>query len=275
MSVKIQAEKRLARERRCREALEQEILKYREYCTAQENEIEALQGLLRKHGISFDRVERPVVGSTIDVIAEVNDLSEKVKMMDQDDFSHPTAWAPHCAMAGGTSSLWASPERRHVQQWLIVTGLVCKISANDKQACCTQNVLEAAKLILSSIMQTIPPRFKDPHLLKETAVGLSWAAVSCTFFQVCWRNKLAFVRQANCRFCSFGLLGSPNWCKFAKQMWIFLSPCPKWMRIQRKSDQKSTAITLVQIKQTGLCCRHVLFSQIVDQLVLQVLKSST
>ena len=91
MSVKIQAEKRLARERRCREALEQEILKYREYCTAQEKEIEALQGLLRKHGIDFDRVERPVVGSTIDVVAEVNELSEKVKMMDQDDFNPPSA----------------------------------------------------------------------------------------------------------------------------------------------------------------------------------------
>ncbi len=89
MSVKIQAEKRLARERRCREALEQEILKYREYCTAQENEIEALQGLLRKHGIEFERVERPVVGSTIDVVAEVNELSEKVKIMD-DDFNLPT-----------------------------------------------------------------------------------------------------------------------------------------------------------------------------------------
>ena len=91
MSVKIQAEKRLARERRCRKALEQEILKYREYCTAQENEIEALQGLLRKHGIDFDRVERPVVGSTIDVVAEVNEFSEKVKMMDQDDLNPPSA----------------------------------------------------------------------------------------------------------------------------------------------------------------------------------------
>lgn len=90
MSVKIQAEKRLARERRCREALEQELLKYREYCTAQENEIEALQGLLRKHGIEFERVERPVVGSTIDVVAEVNEFSEKVKMMDQDDFNPPS-----------------------------------------------------------------------------------------------------------------------------------------------------------------------------------------
>ncbi len=196
MSVKIQAEKRLARERRCREALEQEILKYREYCTAQENEIEALQGLLRKHGISFDRVERPVVGSTIDVIAEVNDLSEKVKMMDQDDFSHPTAWAPHCAMAGGTSSLWASPERRHVQQWLIVTGLVCKISANDKQACCTQNVLEAAKLILSSIMQTIP------HVSR---------------ILICWKRLQLGCLEQQFRVLFFKFVGETNWPLWGKQ----------------------------------------------------------
>ncbi len=85
MSVKIQAEKRLARERRCREALEQEILKYRDYCTAQENEIDLLRGLLRKHGIEFEHTERPVVGSRIDVVAEVNELSEKVRTMESED----------------------------------------------------------------------------------------------------------------------------------------------------------------------------------------------
>ncbi len=92
MSVKIQAEKRLARERRCREALEQEILKYRDYCTAQENEIDLLRGLLRKHGIQFEHTERPVVGSTIDVVAEVNELSEKVRTMESDDQNSSLAW---------------------------------------------------------------------------------------------------------------------------------------------------------------------------------------
>ena len=71
LSVKVQAERRLARERRTREAVEQELCKFRDYCLVQEKEIEALQTLLRKHQIVYDVVERPVVGRTIDVIAEV------------------------------------------------------------------------------------------------------------------------------------------------------------------------------------------------------------
>ena len=77
LSVKAQAERRLHRERRVREALEQELGKFREYCTAQEREIEVLQGLLRKHGIEFAAVERPVFVRTIDVVAEVNECCEK------------------------------------------------------------------------------------------------------------------------------------------------------------------------------------------------------
>ena len=77
MSVKNQAERRLLKERRAREALEQELAKFREYCSAQEREIEALQGLLRKHGIEFQSTERPVMGSTINVVAEVNEPREK------------------------------------------------------------------------------------------------------------------------------------------------------------------------------------------------------
>ena len=75
LSVKVQAEKRLLHERRGREAVEQELSKFREYCAAQEREIEALQGLLKKHGIEFEKTERPVVVSTIDVVAEVNNLN--------------------------------------------------------------------------------------------------------------------------------------------------------------------------------------------------------
>ncbi|KAK2185905.1 hypothetical protein NP493_217g01003 [Ridgeia piscesae] len=75
MSVKRQAERRLARERRTREAVEQELAKFREYCAAQETEIELLQGLLKKNGIQLMTSERPVVGSTINVIAEVNEVN--------------------------------------------------------------------------------------------------------------------------------------------------------------------------------------------------------
>ncbi|CAG2230854.1 HV1 [Mytilus edulis] len=85
LTVKKQAEKKLQRERRLRQACEQELTKYREYCTAQEQEIELLRGLLRKHGIEdITRIDRqPIVVRTIDVVAEVNHLaSEKTSSTD-------------------------------------------------------------------------------------------------------------------------------------------------------------------------------------------------
>ncbi|XP_052800010.1 voltage-gated hydrogen channel 1-like isoform X2 [Mya arenaria] len=79
LSVKVQADKRLKRERRLRDACEQELMKYREYCAAQENEIDILRGLLRKHGITdFVPTEIPRPARRIDVIAEVNPVSEKI-----------------------------------------------------------------------------------------------------------------------------------------------------------------------------------------------------
>lgn len=83
MSVKNQAERRLLKERRAREACEQELTKFREYCAAQEREIEALQGLLRKHGIEFQTTERPVMGSRIDVVAEVNEPADKIALSER------------------------------------------------------------------------------------------------------------------------------------------------------------------------------------------------
>ncbi|XP_053375065.1 voltage-gated hydrogen channel 1-like [Mercenaria mercenaria] len=78
LSVKLQAEKRVQRERRLRDACEQELMKYREYCAAQESEIETLRGLLRKHGISdIIQTEIPKPASRIDVVAEVNQVDDK------------------------------------------------------------------------------------------------------------------------------------------------------------------------------------------------------
>lgn len=80
MSVKIQADRKVHREIRAREALEQELNKYRDYCSIQEQEIEVLRGLLRKHGIEVSHVEeRPISGVRMDVVAEVNEslLSDK------------------------------------------------------------------------------------------------------------------------------------------------------------------------------------------------------
>ncbi|XP_060571090.1 voltage-gated hydrogen channel 1-like [Ruditapes philippinarum] len=77
LSVKLQAEKRVQRERRLRDACEQELMKYREYCAAQESEIETLRGLLRKHGISdMIQTEIPKPASRIDVVAEVNQVDD-------------------------------------------------------------------------------------------------------------------------------------------------------------------------------------------------------
>ncbi|XP_046365721.2 voltage-gated hydrogen channel 1-like isoform X1 [Haliotis rufescens] len=78
MSVKRQSEKRLERERRLRTACEQELAKYRQYCSSQEREIELLQGILRKHGIEYiEKSQKPPTVSTIDVVAEVNQSSDK------------------------------------------------------------------------------------------------------------------------------------------------------------------------------------------------------
>ncbi|XP_041347946.1 voltage-gated hydrogen channel 1-like isoform X2 [Gigantopelta aegis] len=74
LSVKRQAEKRLLREHRLRLACEQELAKFREYCTGQEHEIETLKELLRKNNIDFvENQEEPPMFSTIDVVAEVNE----------------------------------------------------------------------------------------------------------------------------------------------------------------------------------------------------------
>jgi hypothetical protein len=52
-------------------------MKYREYCAAQESEIETLRGLLRKHGISdMIQTEIPKPASRIDVVAEVNQVDD-------------------------------------------------------------------------------------------------------------------------------------------------------------------------------------------------------
>lgn len=81
LSVKIEGERKLRHERRVREAMEQELAKFRKYCACQEKEIELLQAVLRKHDISFCATEKPVAVETISVVAEVNSIHEE-----QDEF---------------------------------------------------------------------------------------------------------------------------------------------------------------------------------------------
>lgn len=76
LSVKVQSERKLRHERHIREALEQELSKFRQYCAAQEKEIELLQAVLRKHDICYHPAEKPVAVETISVVAEVNSVAE-------------------------------------------------------------------------------------------------------------------------------------------------------------------------------------------------------
>lgn len=86
LSVKVQAERKLRHERHIREALEQELAKFREYCASQEKEIELLQAVLRKHEINYYPAEKPVAVEMISVVAEVNSISEDQQQQQQHEF---------------------------------------------------------------------------------------------------------------------------------------------------------------------------------------------
>lgn len=74
--MRLLADRRLQHERRARAAVEQELAKFRAYCTAQEREITSLHAALRRHGISISEdvaMARSLVpAATISVVAEVN-----------------------------------------------------------------------------------------------------------------------------------------------------------------------------------------------------------
>lgn len=83
--MKTQAEKRIEKEKGLRQAAETELVKFREYCTAQEREIEALQVLLNRHNIEFQKMEKPALPiRTIDVVAEVNQYIEATRLASSD-----------------------------------------------------------------------------------------------------------------------------------------------------------------------------------------------
>lgn len=86
MSVKAQGEKKLTKEKALRQAAEAELVKFREYCAAQEREIEALQLLLNRHNIEFQKMDKPSLPvSTIDVVAEVNQYIEATRMAEAEN----------------------------------------------------------------------------------------------------------------------------------------------------------------------------------------------
>lgn len=85
LSMKTQAEKKIAKEKSLRQATEAELVKFREYCGAQEREIEALQLLLTQNNIEFTKMAKPTLPvSTIDVVAEVNQYIEANRLATSD-----------------------------------------------------------------------------------------------------------------------------------------------------------------------------------------------
>ena len=73
LSVKRQAEKKIEKERQQREACEQELGKFRSYCTSLEGEIDYLHRLLKQHGIEYtEKVQKRPVSSQISVEVELN-----------------------------------------------------------------------------------------------------------------------------------------------------------------------------------------------------------
>jgi len=80
-SVRALADRRLQHERRTRAAVEQELAKFRAYCTAQEREIATLRAILRKHGLAAitddsASMRATAAAATIRVIAEVNSSAD-------------------------------------------------------------------------------------------------------------------------------------------------------------------------------------------------------
>ncbi|XP_077995963.1 voltage-gated hydrogen channel 1-like [Glandiceps talaboti] len=81
LSVKNQAEKKIAAQKRKCAELEQELEKFRQYCSVQEKEIEMLRDELEKHGITLEteeKKERPHSFTQVDVVVEVNKVNEKI-----------------------------------------------------------------------------------------------------------------------------------------------------------------------------------------------------
>lgn len=83
-SVKHEAERKMAKERRALRALEREVCKLREYCLQQECELQMYRVILHQHGIPLPTVLRvPATPRTLNVIAEVNEREERLRLQQQ------------------------------------------------------------------------------------------------------------------------------------------------------------------------------------------------
>lgn len=73
LSVKRQAHQKLDKERTLREACDQELRKFRTYCSSLEGEIDYLHRLLKQHGIQYtEKIQKRPVSRQISVEVELN-----------------------------------------------------------------------------------------------------------------------------------------------------------------------------------------------------------
>ncbi|XP_071502371.1 voltage-gated hydrogen channel 1-like [Diadema antillarum] len=83
LSVETQAEKKIEQQKHLCEEVEHELEKFRQYCTAQEKEIEILRNTLNQHGIKIEDdyvAEKPKISlNQVNVVVEVN-ASEKLQL---------------------------------------------------------------------------------------------------------------------------------------------------------------------------------------------------
>lgn len=83
-SVKQEADRRMAKERRSRKALEREVYKLREYCLQQECELQMYRMMLQQNGIPQPTVLRaPPAPRTLNVIAEVNERQLQIQQSEK------------------------------------------------------------------------------------------------------------------------------------------------------------------------------------------------
>lgn len=91
-SVKHEAERKMAKERRALRALEREVCKLREYCLQQEYELQMYRVILHQNGIPLPTVLRvPPTPRTLNVIAEVNDREERLRLQQQQQNANSAA----------------------------------------------------------------------------------------------------------------------------------------------------------------------------------------
>ncbi|XP_076434889.1 voltage-gated hydrogen channel 1-like [Babylonia areolata] len=126
ISVKRQAEKKVEREKLLREACEQELSKFRAYCTSLEAEIEYLHRLLKEHQIPYtEKVQKRPVGHQISVEVEVNH-----RRGGEEETGGNGGGAPEPTAAGGGGGARPQSDHSTAASAAVVNGTVDRLSTS-------------------------------------------------------------------------------------------------------------------------------------------------